>query len=518
MFQCMRPARLVTLLNCFLFLIFSNGVRAQLVTRFEDSRSRRAAPSLASASWIWAPGTNGTANTSAHTVAFTKQLVSPSALLATNATITFGAVAVGAATLWINDQPIGQLLPNTTEEFTVVRAALNASINVVSVLIQNAHYSTADQPGFVASIQVSYAGAGLSSTAVSDASWLATSNVQIGFPAAVNTNLLPAVITAPFLRDVSPVESSDPPWTGSSWLWATAGAEINADPGTSGFRKEFVSPDGKTPQLLRGLIASDNAFSFYVNGIFVAASPFNPSSVNQTSLALLQSWEYAQAVNSPLNSLTVVLDVVVDNYPQIGTTINAAGFAASFQLVYTDSTSDSLYTNASWSCGQNFSSDGDFVTTPTASMHSVAVLGPFGMGPWGQLFAVSDVLAAAAVPRITATPSASAAPATSKPRSYNRTVVIVCVVVSVSVAAAAVIALLYRRRSRTGPTVTPYSALADGADDDLQGVELTSSVVTPYRKTYAQSSIHSPLPPPYSSASGPAARSGKPASRPRTPP
>ncbi|CAK5261961.1 unnamed protein product [Mycena citricolor] len=498
-------------------LIFSNGVRAQLVTRFEDSRSRRAAPSLASASWIWAPGTNGTANTSAHTVAFTKQLVSPSALLATNATITFGAVAVGAATLWINDQPIGQLLPNTTEEFTVVRAALNASINVVSVLIQNAHYSAADRPGFVASIQVSYAGAGLSSTAVSDASWLATSNVQIGFPAAVNTNLLPAVITAPFLRDVSPVESSDPPWAGSSWLWTTAGAEITPIQGRPGFagvrqpRWEDTSTlAGPDCERQRILVLCERHLR---RCVAVQSQLCKPNLAG--AFAVL---EYAQAVKSPLNSSTVVLDVIVDNYPQIGTTINAAGFAASFQLVYADSISDSLYTNASWSCGQNFSSDGDFVTTPTASMHSVAVLGPFGMGPWGQLFAVSDVLAAAAVPRITATPSASAAPATSKPRSYNRTVVIVCVVVSVSVAAAAVIALLYRRRSRTGPTVTPYSALANGADDDLQGVELTSSVVTPYRKTYAQSSIHSPLPPPYSSASGPAARSGKPASRLRTPP
>ncbi|KAJ7827046.1 hypothetical protein B0H14DRAFT_1242434 [Mycena olivaceomarginata] len=232
---------------------------------------------FASASWIWAPNSNGLASTSTGNVAFLKNFPTPTRKTASSAVISM--TAVGKFTLWMNGQPIGasEDIPDGWTFVRVLRAQLNSTENLFSVLVENSGKFPAPPPGLLASIQVLYTDSTTSSL-VSDPSWLATSNIPVDFPTPFElSHFAAAAVAAPYKSSQGiSLPSPDPaPLTlnDSSWIWSTQNASAVADPGTVGFRKTFPTPVGKSAQSATVVMTADNFFQLYINGKYIGSPP-----------------------------------------------------------------------------------------------------------------------------------------------------------------------------------------------------------------------------------------------------
>ncbi|KAJ7666050.1 hypothetical protein DFH06DRAFT_1295231 [Mycena polygramma] len=354
---------------------------------------------LATASWIWAADSSGAASTAPGTVAFLKNIITPASQTAASAVITLTGVA--NFTLWVNGQAIGgsTYSEGGWKTAAVLRAALNASANVFSVLVD----AGAPQPGLLAAIEVSYTDAS-KSTFVSDASWLAASNIPASFPnPATLSGFTPATVAAPYdsgpwgtsvalpAPDPSPLALAN-----STWIWSTPIAAIIADAGTVGFRKNVPTPAGKTAQSATILLTVDNAFQLYLNGLYIGAPPTSVDDV---------AWKYAQQFTDvPLNANENIFNVIAQNSPSTSTNTpgtasgSAAGFIAAIKVNYNDGSSDIVPTDSSWLTSSSVLSPPAFLAADDAQLVPASALGPLGISPWGQLSGVSDVLSAARVP------------------------------------------------------------------------------------------------------------------------
>ncbi|KAJ7858740.1 hypothetical protein B0H13DRAFT_2356412 [Mycena leptocephala] len=422
---------MVTSVGLLLFLaftfVFCNGpsyhVQARLVSRPKRSanvqRDALSDSGLRSASWIWASNSDGSASTSAGNVAFFKNITTPSKS-ASSAVISI--TGVDNFTLFVNGQPIGA--SNDTQDgwksALVLRAALNATGNIFSVLVANGGKSTVPPPGFLAAIRVSYTDSPNSDTFVSDSSWLATRDIPPDFPNPSNlSHFASAAVAAPNgsgpwgqsvflpLPDPSPLTLNE-----SSWIWSTPNANVSTDVGTVGFRKNFSTPSGKSAQSATILLTVDNSFALYLNGEYLGSPP-------QSSAGF---WQYAQQFTVGLkNATSNVFTVIAQNFPLDGTphsSGNSAGFIAAIKVVYEDGTSDIIRTDSSW-LNSNLISLPVFLASDDELLSLSFVLGPLGMPPWNQLSGISDVLSAASVLAVSVSSSTSApsSPAPSSPAS-----------------------------------------------------------------------------------------------------
>ncbi|KAJ6544024.1 hypothetical protein B0H19DRAFT_1169365 [Mycena capillaripes] len=373
---------------------------------------------MTSASWIWAPTSNGSVSTAAGNVAFLKVIPTPTGKTASGAVISM--TAADSFTLFVNGQPIGAS-KYTAGTAVVLRAALNASVNTFSVLVTNDGNPGAPPPGLLAAIQVLYTDSP-SDTFVSNSSWLAASNIPSDFPTPADLSSFElAVVIAPNGQapwgSVSPLPADPSPLTltDSTWIWSTVNANTVADVGSVGFRKTFVTPFGKTAQTATILLTVDNSFQLYVNNVYVGTPPQPAAGV----------WQYAQQFTVNLNATSNVFTVIAQNYPSDTphSPGNAAGFIAAIKVLYQDGSSDIIRTNSSW-LNSNLISLPVFLSTDDNNLSLSSEQGPMGMGPWGQLSGTSDALSAASVPvgpfNIASstssdplTPSPSAGPASS---------------------------------------------------------------------------------------------------------
>ncbi|KAJ6558044.1 hypothetical protein B0H19DRAFT_126664 [Mycena capillaripes] len=372
-------------------------VQARLVSRpRRDANVRRnttSAGDITSASWIWVPTSNGLASTSAGNVAFLKNITTPSGKTASSAIISM--TAVDNFTLFVNGQPIGasKYAQDGWKSAVVLRAALNASVNMFSVLVANGGGPGAPPPGLLMSIQVLYTNS-TNSTFTSDSSWLAASNIPSDFPTPSDLSHFEAAVAAPYgsglwghnvslpTPDPTPLTLND-----SHWIWSTANASTAADDGTVGFRKTFTTPSGKIAQTATILLTVDNSFALYVNDLYVGAPPQSPASI----------FQYAQRFAVNLNATSNVFTVIAQNHPSDATPQDAAGFIAAIRVFYQDGASDIIRTESSWLNG-NVTSLPAFLSTDDALLSPSIVQGPMGMAPWGQLGGISDALNAASVP------------------------------------------------------------------------------------------------------------------------
>ncbi|KAJ6612256.1 hypothetical protein B0H10DRAFT_1952415 [Mycena sp. CBHHK59/15] len=389
-----------TLVSCSLPAI---PVRARLLPRTHYIGGRATSASdggLSSASWIWTSGSHGAANTAAGNVAFLKTFNSPTGKTASSAVISMAAA--DHFTLWVNGQPVGAS-GNTTDAWKSVQtlgAALNASVNVFSVLAVNNVGSAAPAPGLVAAIQISYTD-NTTATVLTDASWLAASSIPSDFPNPSDTSYFaPSAVAAPFGSGpwgqsvILPSAEADPlNLTDSEWIWSIPNANYTAPVGTIGFRKNFSTPTGKSARTATVLLTVDNSFVLYLNGAYVGAPPYDPNVVDTNAV-----WTYAQRFTVDLNSALNIFTVVAQNYPAVGSSVaSSAGFVGAIQILYADGTSDIVRTDATW-LNADFLSLSTFLAMDDSILVASAPQGPFGVGPWGELHGISDALNAASVP------------------------------------------------------------------------------------------------------------------------
>ncbi|CAK5261924.1 unnamed protein product [Mycena citricolor] len=416
-----------------------NCVDARVIRGRQTSLAPRDTQSAASAAWISAANSNGTLDKSTSQVGFYKQLISTSALPAANATVTVNAVCYDVVTLWVNGQPVGQQTKNLTTPI-VARVKLNTTQNIFSVLVQNGTCV----PAISASIRVDFSGSVSSSTFVSDSSWLATTNVPITFPNPQNLSLFSPVVSRTLAKPPAPsaaVSASPISLEDSSWIWSITSAFLVAPVGTIGFRKRFSIPAGKTAVSGTALISCDNTFSLYINGVFIAAPPSGPN----TTTEFYYSWTYAQQVAFPIDSTSLVFDIIAQNflYDMQTPQLSFAGLIAAMQVDYSDGSSDTVITDQSWNFSANFSSPSAFLSMSSISLTSAIVQGKFGMAPWDQLVGTSDVLAAPKVPQIMASTDGGGNQSHHRDMSW---VLIICLVIAVVVIVLAVAFLYFRRR------------------------------------------------------------------------
>ncbi|KAJ7461778.1 hypothetical protein B0H11DRAFT_114903 [Mycena galericulata] len=456
---------------------------------------------MSSASWIWTADSNGAASTAAGNVAFLKNFTTPPGQTASSALISM--TAVDNFVVWVNGQPIGASDPVQDEWKTaqVLRAELNASVNVFSVLVVNGANSAAPPPGLLAAIQISFAD-NTTYTVLSDASWLATRNIPADFPSPANPlEFSPAAVAAAYGSgpwgqnvNVPPPSPNSLNLTASTWIWSTPGADLSAPVGFVGFRKTITTPAGKSAQSATVLFTVDNTFALYLNGDYVGSPPEDGV------------WEYAQQFTVDMNPTVNVFTVVAENNALDGpgsAVPTAAGFIGAIEVFYADGTSDIIRTDSSW-----LNSPGNYLTLPIflstndSLLNQSIPLGPLGIAPWGQI-AISDALDAASVPSApfgSSNTSSSASPSPAIGRSSHTVPVtaIVGVVVGLLVLSAIIIGVIFwwRRRRNSFSNLKEHPAVAP-SDTVIPFAEyaftVPPAVPTPVMTTFASSDR---LPPP----------------------
>ncbi|KAJ7185723.1 hypothetical protein C8R46DRAFT_1061537 [Mycena filopes] len=415
---------------------------------------------LASASWIWA--TEGTTGN----VAFARTFPSAVGKVATSATIWM--TAVNQFTLWVNQQPIGVSAGNGVNDWMTVQllsAALNSSLNTFSVLAVHNATSGGPPPGLLASILVAYDD-GTDDIVVSDASWAVSALIPPRFPAVTDSSeFTPATIAGKFgsgswgsstSLTIPSLAPNSAILAGRTQIWSTSTAGSDAHAGTVGFRKTLTTASGKSAVSAQILIAVDNGFLLYVNGVYIGAPPPAP---------IIPDFRRAQRFTVALSPASNVFTVFAANIPTPPSTdAGPASLVVELTIQYADGSSDLAATDTTWLCSNftdvpSFLAQADADLAPTFALQTVVA---------GKLTGPSDALAAPKVPvgpfangTVLPAPSgtgsggSSGASPSPAPAAGHTTPVgtIVGPIVAVLALLAASLALFcWRRRRRTRPS------------------------------------------------------------------
>ncbi|KAJ7778192.1 hypothetical protein B0H16DRAFT_1878890 [Mycena metata] len=162
--------------------------------------------------------------------------------------------------------------------------------------------------------------------------------------------------------------------TSASWIWTA-----NPTTGNVAFLKTMSSPAGKTATSAIITLTAVNQFTLYINQQPIGASGAD-------------NWKAGQAFSvdafsASLNASTNTVAVLAVNNNDAGAP--APGFLASIQVTYSDGSSDTTVSDASWSVSATIPST--FPTVPdTSNFGAATVLALFGSGSWGSSVTVSS--------------------------------------------------------------------------------------------------------------------------------
>ncbi|KAG6877579.1 hypothetical protein C0993_005909, partial [Termitomyces sp. T159_Od127] len=251
------------------------------------------------------------------------------------------------------------------------------SCNVFAVAAQN---SVASPAGLLAAIQIRYSD-GFVDNIVTDGEWHAVSGTPAGFEqCAFDDSLWPAAFvegpyptTAPWnvpqFAITIPPESQDPgpSLQSAQWIWTNelTAPGSNVPAGSRAFHKTVLTPNNELVVQAKILIATDNAFTIYVNCLLVGSG---------------ESFRVADryVVNFPPTS-RVVIAVYATNFA------SPAGVFAAFDLVTCNCSDDvSFVTDGSWK--YNLESPADFIDPnfDDSAWPFAVTEGGFGAKTWGQ--------------------------------------------------------------------------------------------------------------------------------------
>ncbi|KAJ7440127.1 hypothetical protein FB451DRAFT_990262, partial [Mycena latifolia] len=276
----------------------------------------------------------------------------------------------------------------------LLRAALNATTNVFSVLAGATINPGAPAPGLLASVHLTYTD-NTTDSFVSDTSWRVTADIPTDFPLPLETTAFTtAAVLAPYgsgpWGNDATLASPDPAplnLSASAWLWSNPNASTVSVPvGNTGFRKVMSAPIGKIATSAQVLLTVDNSFDLFVNGRFVGSPPYD-----SIVPGVVPAWNYAQLFTAGLDAETNVFVVIAKKIanPDVPDGPSPPGFIATIRIFYADNSSDVIGTDATWLTG-DVTDTATFLSVADAELAPSTAQGPFGMAPWGQLLGVSD--------------------------------------------------------------------------------------------------------------------------------
>ncbi|KAF7348105.1 hypothetical protein MSAN_01763100 [Mycena sanguinolenta] len=397
MFFPSASSRLVWLLT-----LLAAYIPSVLVLHVERTLERRDAFSdsgLSLASWIWLPEPDLQTTAPTGSIAFLQTLTSPAGKNATSASIAI--TADNNFTLWVNGQPIGASDGTVTDVWTaaqVFTAALNASVNVFSVLGSNTGTVTPNPAGLLAAISLLFTD-GTTQMAFSDNTWIVSATIPSDFPSPhdlssfVQAEVAATYGSGPWGTGVTiPASDLDPlSLTGSAWIWSTANASVSAAIGSVGFRKTVTSPAGNIATSATVLLTADNTFQLFINSQYIGAPP-----VDSNTAGAISSWEYAQLFTDvALMPTTNVFTVLATNFAATSTANDpsSAGIIAALQITFSDGTTEVVRTDTTWLAG-TYTSAPTFLDATDSVLVAAVSSGLFGIPPWGTLRGTSDALSA----------------------------------------------------------------------------------------------------------------------------
>ncbi|KAF7305158.1 hypothetical protein MKEN_01231000 [Mycena kentingensis (nom. inval.)] len=326
---------------------------------------------FSASSWIWTNEVSaGGASAPVGARAFRKTFTPPR-----NKTPVLANIIIDAdnsLTLFVNGGQIG-----TGDDFRFAElfcVALRPCQNVFAVTATNG----GGPAGLIATIQVVYSD-GTTSTLVTDTTW----RYALGVPAnyqqlTIDDNAWPAAIAqgkvpmAPWGQPTIPTTPPTLTLTKSSWIWTNEVSGGNAPPGSRAFRRTYVPPTGTTPSSARIAIAADNAYSLWVNGVFVGSG---------------SSFSVADTYTVPLSSAVGASVVFAVQATNTLTVVNPAGLIAAIEIFSAECNCTSgafITTDGSWKYSVGVPSGFQDPGFNDASWPAAIIEAPYGAAPWGN--------------------------------------------------------------------------------------------------------------------------------------
>jgi len=164
------------------------------------------------------------------------------------------------------------------------------------------------------------------------------------------------------------VSAASVTFDGAQWVWRK-GAEQEA--GTFSFQKGFAFPAGQKPKKAHLLITCDNLWTLYVNG--KRAGQNDPGA---------DSWRRPQKVDVTRHLVIEQNAIAVE---ATNTVPGPAGLLVKLSVQFEDGKTCELVSDKSWistDTPEKGWKDNGFVAGP--GWAPVAVIGPYGIGPWGK--------------------------------------------------------------------------------------------------------------------------------------
>jgi hypothetical protein len=217
---------------------------------------------------------------------------------------------------------------------------LRSCLNVFAVTAVNGR-TTPNPAGLLIAIKITYSD-GTTSTIVSDTTWRA-STIPAGYEqlSLDDNSWKPAIAegaygVAPWGQ--IPIPSSPPVLSlaNSNWIWTNEVVNGNAPPGSRAFRRTYTPPTGQTATSATIIVAVDNEYSLYVNGILVGSG-------NNFGIAQQYTVNLSPAPN------VVFAVYAVNNQPANGN--SPAGLLAAIEIDLAEcncTSGDLVLTDGSW--------------------------------------------------------------------------------------------------------------------------------------------------------------------------
>ncbi|KAF8075282.1 hypothetical protein FPV67DRAFT_626093 [Lyophyllum atratum] len=331
--------------------------------------------------WIWTPNQAANGSIPLGNITLRRDFTPAILRVPVSANILIGAD--DKYTFYVNGLKVG-----TSSTFGVAQRYCVSLVKGCNVFAISAQNTAPREAGVVAAIQIRYSD-GSTENVVSDGKWKAAPGTPAGFEqVAFDDSKWSAALVEGTYPGTSPPKQpavqfpippepqvADPPLQSANWIWTseTSGPTAWAAPiGARAFRKTIVLPNGQLAAQAKILIAVDDGYSLYVNGLFVGSAAL--------------SWTRAQrfVVNFPPTS-----KIVIALYAQnIG---GPAAILASGQLLTCNCSSGSdtaFVTDGSWKYSTGtpagfiapgfIAPDFDDSAWPNAQ-----VKGKAGIAPWG---------------------------------------------------------------------------------------------------------------------------------------
>ncbi|KAG5651061.1 hypothetical protein H0H81_010043 [Sphagnurus paluster] len=343
------------------------------------------------ASWIWTSESDPP-NAPPGDRAFRKTYISPNGKTATSALILI--TADDQFSLYVNGNLVGSS-PTTPEiwkssqKFTV---PLSRSSNLFAVRATNLPdigHGGDGPAGLLASIQITFSD-GTTTLVSTDASWRSIKTIPANFQfASTDDSSWPSVTvlasygSGPWGAGVN-FPCGDISLNDATWIWSSESELPIAPAQPRAFRKTFQTPAGKTLKAAFILLAVDDGYDLYVNGVLIGSSPIQ-----------LDIWKSPQRFTVPLSASSSTLFAIKGtNLPDRNDGgPSPAGLIATIQIVYTDETSTLIFSDSTWKVNKDVRVGFELPSTDDSSWSSSTVIGKFGVDPWGTQLTFSNALA-----------------------------------------------------------------------------------------------------------------------------